>query len=137
MSDNEIYLLIKYIKTVLCRVAKRLSHVEDARCLKVKPLVFVARHPQVIRSVDIATDLYRVPIGSNLMMTNRESADVLIIWSLEIDILIRGFGFSGKAIVNSICLARAGELDYIFRHFNIISLKSFRSRAANSVSDHL
>jgi len=36
MSDNEIYLLIKYIKSVLWRVAKRLSYVEDARCLKVK-----------------------------------------------------------------------------------------------------
>ena len=38
MSDNEIYLLIKYIKSVLWRVAKRLSlYTEDARCLKVKP----------------------------------------------------------------------------------------------------
>jgi len=32
---NEIYLLIKYIKSVLWRVAKRLSYIEDARCLKV------------------------------------------------------------------------------------------------------
>ena len=31
-----IYLLIKYIKSVLWRVAKRLSYTEDARCLKVK-----------------------------------------------------------------------------------------------------
>jgi len=29
-------LLIKYIKSVLWRVAKRLSYKEDARCLKVK-----------------------------------------------------------------------------------------------------
>ena len=36
ISDNEIYLLIKYIKSVLWRVAKRLSYIEDARCLKVK-----------------------------------------------------------------------------------------------------
>ena len=38
MSDNEIlvYLLIKYIKCVLWRVAKRLSYTEDARCLKAK-----------------------------------------------------------------------------------------------------
>jgi len=28
-------LLIKYIKSVLWRVAKRLSYIEDARCLKV------------------------------------------------------------------------------------------------------
>ena len=36
ISDNEIYFLIKYIKSVLWRVAKRLSYIEDARCLKVK-----------------------------------------------------------------------------------------------------
>jgi len=30
-------LLIKYIKSVLWRVAKRLSYIEDARCLQVKP----------------------------------------------------------------------------------------------------
>ena len=35
ISDNEIYLLIKYIKSVLRRVAKRLSYIEDSRCLKV------------------------------------------------------------------------------------------------------
>jgi len=36
ISDNEIYLLIKYIKSVIWKVAKRLSCIEDARCLKVK-----------------------------------------------------------------------------------------------------
>ena len=35
ISDNEIYLLIKCITSVLWRVAKRLSYIEDARCLKV------------------------------------------------------------------------------------------------------
>ena len=35
ISDNEMYLLIKYIKSVLWRVAKRLSYIEKARCLKV------------------------------------------------------------------------------------------------------
>jgi len=34
--DNEIHLLIKYMKSVLWKEAKRLSYVEDARCLKVK-----------------------------------------------------------------------------------------------------
>ena len=38
ISNNEIYLLIKYIKSVLWRVAKRLSYIEDARCLKVNIL---------------------------------------------------------------------------------------------------
>jgi len=36
ISHNEIYLLIKYIQRVLWRVAKRLSYIEDARCVKVK-----------------------------------------------------------------------------------------------------
>ena len=36
VSDNEIYLLIKYIKSALWRVAKSLSYIEDAPCLKVK-----------------------------------------------------------------------------------------------------
>ena len=40
ISDNEIYLLIKYIKSVLWRVAKRLSYIQDARCLKVKKVQF-------------------------------------------------------------------------------------------------
>jgi len=31
--------LIKYIKSVLWRVVKRLSYIEDARCLKVKCIV--------------------------------------------------------------------------------------------------
>ena len=38
ISDNEIYLLIKYLKSVLCRAAKRLSYTEEARCLKVKEM---------------------------------------------------------------------------------------------------
>ena len=36
ISDNEIYLLIKYIKSVLWRAVKRLSYIQNARCLKVK-----------------------------------------------------------------------------------------------------
>ena len=36
ISDNEIYLLIKYIKSVLWRVAKRLCYIQEARCLEVK-----------------------------------------------------------------------------------------------------
>ena len=35
ISDNEIYLLIKYIKSLLWRVAKCLSYIEEVRCLKV------------------------------------------------------------------------------------------------------
>ena len=36
--DNEIYLLIKYIKSLVWRVAKCLSYIQNARCLEVKPL---------------------------------------------------------------------------------------------------
>ena len=36
ISDNEMYLLIKYIKIVLWRVAKCLSYIEEVQCLKVK-----------------------------------------------------------------------------------------------------
>jgi len=32
-----MYLLIKYIKSVIWRVAKCLSYIEEARCLKVNP----------------------------------------------------------------------------------------------------
>ena len=64
----------------------------------VKPVVFVAHQPQVIRSLEIATDLCRVPRGSNLMMTYRGSAEVVIIWSLEINILIRGLASQGKPL---------------------------------------
>jgi len=35
ISDNEIHLFIKYIKSVLWRVGERLSYIEDALCLKV------------------------------------------------------------------------------------------------------
>ena len=35
ISDNDIYLSIKYLKSVLWRVVKRLSYIEEARCLKV------------------------------------------------------------------------------------------------------
>jgi len=48
ISDNEIYLLIKYIKSVLWRVTKRLSQIEDARCLKVKELCCVYFRPQFV-----------------------------------------------------------------------------------------
>ena len=34
--DKEIYMLSKYIKIALWRVARRLSYIEDARCLKLK-----------------------------------------------------------------------------------------------------
>jgi len=41
ISENEIYMLIKYIKSVLWRAVKLLSYIEDARCLKVNVLLTV------------------------------------------------------------------------------------------------
>jgi len=43
-------LLIKYIKSVLWRVAKRLSYIEEARCLKVKLEFPVQYVPKMIYS---------------------------------------------------------------------------------------
>jgi len=40
ISDNEIY-LIKYIKSVLWRVVKFLSYIEEARCLNLMTLKFL------------------------------------------------------------------------------------------------
>ena len=42
ISDNEIYLLIKYIKSILRRVVEHLSYIEDARCLKVNAFLITA-----------------------------------------------------------------------------------------------
>ena len=43
ISDNEIHLLIKYIKSILWRVTKRLSYIEDARCLNVKLMLMLGQ----------------------------------------------------------------------------------------------
>ena len=57
ISDNEIYLLIKYIKSVLWGVAKRLSYIEDARCLKVKYWkILVQEKGSVMDWIDLAQD---------------------------------------------------------------------------------
>ena len=40
ISDNEIYLLINCLKSVLWRVAKRVSYIEDARRLKVNIFIY-------------------------------------------------------------------------------------------------
>ena len=51
------YFLIKYIKSVLWRGAKRLSYTEDARCLKVKEISlaihFTGNGPQDLYLINI------------------------------------------------------------------------------------
>ena len=54
ISDNEIYLLIKYIKSLLWWAAKRLSYIEEARCLKVNYAINGACLQMVL-----LTDVYR------------------------------------------------------------------------------
>ena len=51
-------MLIKYIKSVHWRVAKCLSYIEDARCLKVKELFVIL--PSALQSVheNLLTDSY-------------------------------------------------------------------------------
>ena len=58
ISDNEIYLLIKYIKSVLWRVVKRLSYIQDARCLKVNFIQYIltSTNINVMRSVFLEQD---------------------------------------------------------------------------------
>ena len=57
ISNNEIYLLIKYIKSVLWRVTKRLSSIEDARCLKVNCKALTRAH---LRFVEVGNPCYCV-----------------------------------------------------------------------------
>ena len=52
ISDNEIYLLIKYRKSVVWRVAKCLSYMEEARCLKLKSM---KNFPVTPSAIDPAT----------------------------------------------------------------------------------
>ena len=51
ISDNKIYLLIKNIKSVLWRVAKRLSYIQDARCLKVEEPNWVMKVKEQVKCV--------------------------------------------------------------------------------------
>ena len=82
ISDNEIYLLIKYIKSLLWRAEKRLSYIEDARCLKVNKCVklvlfclttyllseaFVTFLPQVPLSNEIKNVKTKIPRCKEIM----------------------------------------------------------------------
>ena len=69
ISENDIYLLIKYIKSVLWRVAKRLSYIEDARCLKVNSLLKLP-----VGSLQYETAAPKSRIPSLLRRRNRSKA---------------------------------------------------------------
>ena len=53
ISENEIYFLIKYIESVLWRAVKRLSYIEDARCLKGNQLTFLCMGKNEFASVQV------------------------------------------------------------------------------------
>jgi len=82
VSDNEIYLLFKYTKSILWRVAKRLSYIEDAWCLKVK-----VRH---ISSVLFSTKCHLFHnfisvCSNNTIILNKPCANIWIpTWSFKV-----------------------------------------------------
>jgi hypothetical protein len=69
IPDNEIRLLIKYIKSILWRVSKRLFYIEDAWCLKVK-IVICDRRQNDFRTVEPTNTLEQSPSWES----NRSSA---------------------------------------------------------------
>ena len=80
ISDNEIYLLIKYTKIVLWRVTKRLSYIEEARCLKVKAKryseLFLPGYENVrwrssYHVIFSSPLLFRSPLGAILRRNNK------------------------------------------------------------------
>ena len=58
ITDNEIYLLIKYIKTVFWRVAKYMSYIEEARCVRVNRKLIVQTF--ALRVSDAYLDRYSI-----------------------------------------------------------------------------
>ena len=80
ISENEIYLLIKYLKSILLRVAKRLSYIEDAWCLKVKYVVFTLYKRTM-------TILYTVTLSSILISRYDHVLRFISIYFLSIPLL--------------------------------------------------
>jgi len=72
ISDNEIYFLIKYIKSVLWRVAKPLSYKQDARCLKVNLLLSLSHAARQSCS----------PVNVGTVRTKHNEANSVTIWVL-------------------------------------------------------
>ena len=63
---------IKYIKNVLWRVAKRLSYIDDARCLKVKTLSFLITYSEEVCTV---SDVF-----INFSLTHYRLYSVILLW---------------------------------------------------------
>ena len=60
-------MLIKYIKSILWRVVKRLSYIQDARCLKFNSVLVDVRH--------IHTNKYTTNICNHITTVNLASTD--------------------------------------------------------------
>jgi hypothetical protein len=109
----EIYLLIKYIKSVLWRAAKRLSYIQDARCLKINIITNIFLEsgtvlPYFSSGVVFIWWLLATVIGILLELScgNRD-----LVWSLLfIWLWVMAFGFSkrNEFKVNLIILQRFG-----------------------------
>ena len=101
ISDNEIYLLIKYIKSVLWRVAKRLSYIEDAQCLKVniRHICIDLKEPKEYRAslCEVLTSLILCRRYPFTYSVKRPAIDV----SRNIEAHSFNHCWSGKAISNT------------------------------------
>ena len=71
ISDNEIYLLIKYIKSVLSRVAKPLYYIQDARCLKVKS-------PRICWTAGVRNGVIKLPFERKSQLQRKGSSVVIL-----------------------------------------------------------
>ena len=110
ISDNEIYLLIKYIKSILWRVAKCLSYIGEARCLKVKPLSRTTWHantatktitawtpPSVTQTISVSAWCCLPPLTCPVWMLSVRSASLMpendrkhsehSLWSVPVTVL--------------------------------------------------
>ena len=64
---NEIYLLIKYIKSFLWRVAEHLSYIQDAWCINVNAQHVSDVNTSILRSLRLIVDLFHVLYCSGTM----------------------------------------------------------------------
>ena len=73
ISDNEIYLLIEYIKSVLWRVVKRLSYKQDARCLNVNMKLLSQRQfSAIVTYIIFCTSKTYIPLLRHAITSNKD-----------------------------------------------------------------
>ena len=73
-------MLVKYIKSVLWKVVKRLSYIEEARCLKVKRTIFhLIFHSVHTVNIKAALKHDNVPFVNGLLYTNNLAKQIVTI----------------------------------------------------------